>query len=126
MKGDSTHTGISIYLEKLNTFSQDHDRQNPSVNSKRKPHSEEEKKKEEEEEEEETPTALDGNEVSNDNFDMDACDHFKQRLESEIAPETQNDSESEVTDGCDTSKSALDENEESHEKFDIDADIQSK
>jgi hypothetical protein len=45
-EGDSTHTAISIYLEKLNTFSQGHARQNPSVNSKRKPHSEKEEKEE--------------------------------------------------------------------------------
>jgi hypothetical protein len=41
-------------------------------------------------------------------IDMDACDHSKQRLESEITPETQNDPESEVIDGCDPSKKALD------------------
>jgi hypothetical protein len=35
---------------------------------------------------------------------MDACDHFKQGLESEIPLKTQNDLESEVTDGCDPSK----------------------
>ena len=34
-EGDSTHIAISIYLEKLNTFSQGHARQNPSVNSKK-------------------------------------------------------------------------------------------
>ncbi len=111
-EGDSTHTATSIYLEKLNTFSRGHDRQNPSANSKKKPHSEEEVEEEEEEkeEEEETATALDGNKVSHENFDTDVCDHSKQGLESEIAPETQNDPESEVTDGCDPSKSALDEN----------------
>jgi hypothetical protein len=35
-EGDSTHTAISIYLENLNTFSQGHAIQNPSVNSKRR------------------------------------------------------------------------------------------
>jgi hypothetical protein len=57
---------------------------------------------------------------------LDACDHSKQGLESEISPETQNDLESEVTDGCDPSKSALDKNEVSHENFDMDANDQSK
>jgi hypothetical protein len=33
-EGDCTHTAVYIYLEKLNTFSQGHARQNPSVNSK--------------------------------------------------------------------------------------------
>ncbi len=33
-EGDYTHTAISIYLETLNTLSQGHARQNPSVNSK--------------------------------------------------------------------------------------------
>jgi hypothetical protein len=42
---------------------------------------------------------------------MDACDHSKQGLESEINSETQHDPESEVSDGCDPSMSALDENE---------------
>jgi hypothetical protein len=57
---------------------------------------------------------------------MDACDHSKQGLESEIAPEIQSDPESEVTDDCDPFKSALDKNEVSHEKFDMDANNQSK
>ncbi len=39
-EGDSTHTVTSIYLNELNTFSQGHARQNPSVNSNKKPHSE--------------------------------------------------------------------------------------
>jgi hypothetical protein len=58
--------------------------------------------------------------------DVDACDHSKQGLESEIAPETQNDPESEVTDGCDPSIKALDKTEVSHKNFDIDANDQSK
>ncbi len=85
------------------------------MNSKKKPHLEEEEK--EEEEEEETFTALDGNEVSHEKFDMDACDHSKQGLESQISPKIQNDPESEVTDGCDPSRSALDGSEVSHENF---------
>jgi hypothetical protein len=44
-EGDSTHTAISIYLETLNTFSWGHVRQDPGVNSKKKPHSEEEKRR---------------------------------------------------------------------------------
>jgi hypothetical protein len=43
-EGDYTHTAISIHLETLNTFSQGHARQNPRVNSKKKPDSEEEEK----------------------------------------------------------------------------------
>jgi hypothetical protein len=57
---------------------------------------------------------------------MDACDHSKQGLETEIAPAPQNDPESEVKDGCDPSKSALDKNEVSHENFDMDTNDQSK
>ncbi len=45
-EGDATQTAISIYLETLNTFSQGNVRQDPSVNSKKKPHSEEEEKEE--------------------------------------------------------------------------------
>ncbi len=37
---------------------------------------------------------------------MDACDLFKQGLESAIAPEMQHDPDLEITDGCDLSKSA--------------------
>ncbi len=73
--GDATHTAISIYLETLITFSQGNVRQNPSVNSKKKPHSEEEEKEEEEQEEEEVATVLDGNDVSHEHVDMNACDH---------------------------------------------------
>ena len=46
-EGDATHTAISIYLETLITFSWGNVRQDPSVNSKKKPHSEEEEKEEE-------------------------------------------------------------------------------
>jgi hypothetical protein len=41
-EGDSTHTADSIYFEMFNTFSQGHVRQDPSVNSKKKPDSEKE------------------------------------------------------------------------------------
>jgi hypothetical protein len=80
----------------MNPSNTGHARQNPSVNSKKKPDSEEEDKKEEEEDkekkkEEEIATVLDGNEVSHEHVDMDACDHSKQGLESDIALETQND-----------------------------------
>jgi hypothetical protein len=99
--GDSTHTAISIYLETLNTFSQGHVRQDPGVNFKKKPHSEEEEKEEEkEEDEEEVATALDGNDISHEHVDMNACDHSKQGLETQIALETHNDPKIEVTDGC--------------------------
>jgi hypothetical protein len=78
-KGDYTCTAICIYLEKVNTFCRGHERQDPGVNSKKKPHSEEEKKEEEEweEEEEELAATLDGNEVSREHDDMNACDHSK-------------------------------------------------
>jgi hypothetical protein len=45
---------------------------------------------------EEIASALDSKEVSHVHVDMDACDHSKQGLESEIPSETQNDPESEV------------------------------
>ncbi len=79
-------------------------RQDPSVNSKKKPHLEEEEKEEEEQEEEEVATASYGNDVSHEHVDMNACDHSKQGLESQIASETHNDPESEVTDadGCES------------------------
>jgi hypothetical protein len=43
-EGDSTHTAIFIYLQTLNSFSQGHVRQDPGVNSKKKPDSDEEEK----------------------------------------------------------------------------------
>jgi hypothetical protein len=81
-KGDYTHTAICIYFEKLCTFTQGHERQDSGVNSKKEPHSEEEKK---EEEEEEVAAALDGNEVSCEHVDINACNHSKQGLETQIA-----------------------------------------
>jgi hypothetical protein len=100
----------------MNPSNTSHGRQNPSVNSQKKPDSEEEDKEEEEEEEEEEEkeekeeeeedddddeiaSALDSKEDSHVHVDTDACDHSKQGLDSEIPPETQNDPESEVTDG---------------------------
>jgi hypothetical protein len=56
-EGDATHTAIFIYLETLNNFSQGNVRQDPFVNSKKKPRSEEEEKEKEEQEEEEVATA---------------------------------------------------------------------
>jgi hypothetical protein len=110
-EGDCTHTAVYIYLEILNTFSQGHARQKPSVNSKKKPDSEEEEKEEEEweEEEEEVATALDGNDVSHEHVNMNACDHSKHILETQIASETHNDPESEDTDGCESSKNVPDD-----------------
>jgi hypothetical protein len=84
-------------------------RQDPSVNSKKKPHSEEEEKEQEEQEEEEVATALDGNDVSHEPVDMNACDHSKQGLETQIASETHNDPESEDKDGCKSSKNVPDD-----------------
>jgi hypothetical protein len=108
-KGDYTDTVICIYLEKIKTFSQGHVRQDPGVNSTKKPHSEEEEKEEEKEEEEEVATALDGNDVSCEHVDMNACDNSKQGLETQIALETHNDPESEVTDSCKSSKNVPDD-----------------
>ncbi len=51
-----------------------------------KPHSEKEEK--EEEEEKEVATAVYGNDVSVEHVDMNACDHSKQGLETQIASET--------------------------------------
>jgi hypothetical protein len=110
-QGDSTHTAISIYLQTLNTFSQGHVRQDPGVNSKKKPDSDEEEKEEEEreEEEEEVAPALDNNYVSHEQVDTYACDHSKQGLETQIASETHKDPASEVTDGCESAKNVLDD-----------------
>jgi hypothetical protein len=89
-EGDSSHTAISIYLETLNTFSQGHVRQDPGVISKKKPHSEEEEKEEEawEEEEEEVSDAVDSNDVSCEHVDINAYDHSKQGLETQIVSES--------------------------------------
>jgi hypothetical protein len=110
-KGDYTHTAICMYLEKLNTFSQGHERQDPGVNSKKRPHSEEEEKEEDEweEEKEEVAASLDGNDVSHEHVDMNACDHSKQGLETQIASETHKDPVSEVTDRCESSKNVPDD-----------------
>ncbi len=108
----------------MNPSNTGHGRQNPSVNSEKKPDSEEEDK--EEEEEEEIATALDSKEVSRVHIGTDACDHSKHVLESEIPPETQNDPESEVTDGWHPSKKALDKAEVCHKSFDIDANDDTK
>ncbi len=56
-EGDSTHTAIFIYLETLNSFSRAHARQDPGVNSKKKPDSDKKEKEEEEREEEEEEVA---------------------------------------------------------------------
>ncbi len=128
----SPRRGRTEDFTEMNPSNTGHGRQNPSVNSKKKPDSEDKEEDEEEEdeevdeEEEEIATALDSKEVSHVHVNMDACDHSKQRLESEIAPETPNDSESEVTDGCDPSKKALDKTEVSHKNFDTDANDQSE
>jgi hypothetical protein len=108
-EGDSTHTAISIYLQTLNTFSQGYVRQDPGVNSKKKPHSEEEEKEEEQWEEEEVATTLYGNDVSHEHVDMNACDHSKQGLETQIASEIHYDPESEVTDSCESFKNVQDD-----------------
>ncbi len=110
-EGDSTHTAIFVYLQTLNTFSQGHVRQDPGVNSKKKPDSDEEEKEKEEreEEEEEIAAALDSNDVSFEQVDTYACDHSKQGLETQIASKTNKDPVSEVTDGCESAKNVLDD-----------------
>jgi hypothetical protein len=55
--GDSTHATIFVYLQKLNTFSRGHARQDPGENSKKKPDSDEKEKEEEESKEEEKEVA---------------------------------------------------------------------
>ncbi len=81
-EGDCTHTAISIYVETLNSFSQSHVRQDPGVNSKKKPDSDEEEKEEErEEEEKEVAAALDNNDVFCEQVDIYAYDHSKQGVE---------------------------------------------
>ena len=40
---------------------------------------------------------------------MNACDHSKQGLETQIALETHNDPKSEVTDSCESSKNVPDD-----------------
>ncbi len=109
--GDSTHAAIFVSLQKLNTFSQGHARQNPGVNSNKKPDSDEEEKEEEkrEEEEEEVAAALDSNNVSREQVDIHACDHSKQGLETQIASWTHKDPVSEVTDGSESAKNVLDD-----------------
>ncbi len=100
---------FSSIFETLNTFSQGNVRHDRGVNSKKKPHSEEEEMEEEEQEEEEVATALDGNDIYHEHVDMNACDHSKQGLETQIASETHNDPESEVTDRCESSKNIPDD-----------------
>ncbi len=110
-EGDSTHTAISIYLQTLNAFGQGHVRQDPGVDSKKKPHSMEEENEEEErdDEEEEVAATLDSNDVSLEQVDTNACNHSKQGLETQIASETHKDPVSENTNGCESSKNVLDD-----------------
>jgi hypothetical protein len=42
---------------------------------------------------------------------MNACDHLKQKLETQIASDTHNHSESEVTDSCESTKNVQDDKE---------------
>ncbi len=105
-EGDYTHKAISIYLETLNSFSQCHARQDPVVNSKKKPNSDKEEKEEEEKEDKEgeVAAALDSNDVSCEKVDTYACDHAKQGLETQIASDNHKDAVSEVIDGCQSAK----------------------
>ncbi len=109
-EGDSTHTAIFIYLQALDSFSWGHARQDPGVNSKKKPDSDEEEKEEEEreEEKEKVAVALDSNDVSHEQVDTYACDHAKQGLETQIASDNHKDPVSEVIDGCESAKNVLD------------------
>jgi hypothetical protein len=47
--------------------------------------------------------------ILNEHVDMNACDHSKQGLETQIASETHDDPKSEVTDGCESSKNVPDD-----------------
>ncbi len=108
--GDSTHAVIFVYLQKQNSFSRGHARQDPGVNSKKKSDSDEEEKKEErDEEEDEVAAALDNNDVSREQVDTYACDHSKQGLETQIASVTHKEPVSEVTDGCESAKNVFDD-----------------
>ncbi len=108
---DSTHRAILVYLQILNSFSRGHARQDPGVNSKKKPDSDEEEKedKEREEEEEEVAAALDSNDVSCEQVDTYACIHAKQGIETQIASDKHKDPVSKVTDGCESAKKVLDD-----------------
>jgi hypothetical protein len=112
-EGDSTHTAMFIYLQTLNSFSRGHARQDPGVNSKKKPDSDEEGKEKEEmdQEEEEVAAALDSNDVSHEQVETYACDHAKQGLETQIASDNHKDPVSEVIDGCESAKNVLDDTE---------------
>jgi hypothetical protein len=108
-QGDYTHTAILVYLQTLNSFSQGHARQDPGVNSKKKPDSDDKEMEEEEreEKEEEVAAALDSNDVSREQ--VDTCDHAKQGIETQISSDNQKDPVSEVTDGCESAKILLDD-----------------
>ena len=95
----------------MNSLSLGHARQDPGVNSRKKPNSDEEEKEEEEreEEEEEVAAALDSNAVSREQVDTYACDHAKQGLETQIASDNHKDPVSEVIDGCESAKNILDD-----------------
>jgi hypothetical protein len=135
-EGDSTHTAIFVYLETFNSLSRGHARQDPGVNSKKKPDSDEEEKEEEvrEEEEEgvaakkkrdsdeegkekeerdqeegEVAAALDSNHVSCEQVNINACDHAKQGIETQIASDNHTDSVSEGIAGCESAKNELDD-----------------
>ncbi len=54
-------------------------------------------------------TAVYGNHVSVEHVDMNACDHSKQGLETQIASKTLNDPEVGVTDACEYSKNVPDD-----------------
>ncbi len=51
---------------------------------------------------------MDGNDISHEQVDMNACDHHKQGLETQIASETHIHPKSEVTDNCESSKNVQD------------------
>ncbi len=110
-EGDSTHTVIFVYLKTLNSLSRGHARQDPGVNSKRKPNSDEEEKEDEErdEEEEEVAAALDSNDVSCEQVDTYAWNHAKQGLETQITSDKYKDPVSEVIDGSESAKNVLDD-----------------
>ncbi len=102
----------------------------------------------EKEKEEWEASCIRRNDVSCDHVDMNACDHSKQGLETQIASETHKDPVSEVTDGCESSKNVPDDiekdvtdvtgqkevmggsehsqNEFAHENNDMNANDQSK
>ncbi len=66
-------------------------------------------KEERDQEEGKVAAALDSNDVSHQQNDTYACDHAKQRIETQIASDNHMDSVSEGIDGCESAKNEPDD-----------------